>query len=119
MRIAQVRLVFTIPERYLNQIFPGMSPADRPPCHLAYVEWFTKFNTFPDPDSLLYKVAWATQNGAWIALVIPVSALQCSVHLIPKWGGPVPLHWTSENVLDECKTFYMNSFKDSHTYFNT
>ncbi|KAI1785623.1 hypothetical protein LXA43DRAFT_1114924, partial [Ganoderma leucocontextum] len=118
MRIAQVRVVFTIPDRYLDKLFPGMAPADRPPRHLAYVEWFTKFNATPDRDSKLHKVTWAKQNGARIASVIPVSALQRSVHLIPKWGGPVPSHWTSENILDECKTFYMNSFKDSHTYFN-
>ena len=120
MRIAQVRLVFTIPDRYLNLLFPGMGPAERPPRHLAYVEWFTKFNTSPDPDSqlLVHKVAWAKQNSMRIASVVPVYTLQRSVHLIPKWGGPVPLHWTSENVLDECTTFYMNSFKDSHTYFN-
>ncbi|KAI1782523.1 hypothetical protein LXA43DRAFT_1143098, partial [Ganoderma leucocontextum] len=118
MRIAQVRLVFTIPDRCLDKLFPSMAPADQPPRHLAYVEWFTKFNSTPDPDSKLHKVTWAKQNGARIASVIPVSALQCSVHLIPKWGGPVPSHWTSENILDQCNTFYMNSFKDSHTYFN-
>ncbi|KAI1783377.1 hypothetical protein LXA43DRAFT_1133211 [Ganoderma leucocontextum] len=118
MRIAQVRVVFTIPDRCLDKLFPGMALADRPPRHLAYVEWFTKFNSSPDPDSKLHKVTWAKQNGARIASVIPVSALQRSVHLIPKWGGPVPSHWTSENIMDECKTFYMNSFKDSHTAAN-
>ncbi|KAI1782246.1 hypothetical protein LXA43DRAFT_1148513 [Ganoderma leucocontextum] len=102
MRIAQVHVVFTIPDRCLDQLFPGMALADRLPRHLAY----------------LHKVTWAKQNGARIASVIPVSTLQRSVHLIPKWGGPVPSHWTSENILDECKTFYMNLFKDAHTYFN-
>ena len=118
MRITQVHAVFTIPERFLDRLFPGMAPADRPPRHLAYVEWFTKFNVAPEPESRLHKVSWAKQNGTRIASVIPVSALQRSVHLIPKWGGPVPSHWTSENVLSECKTFYVNLFKDSHTYFN-
>lgn len=66
----------------------------------------------------MFKVKCSPAAEDRIASVIPISLIQRSIHLLPKWGGPVPQHWTSENVLDECTTFYVNTFKDAHTYFN-
>ncbi|OJT07538.1 hypothetical protein TRAPUB_1634 [Trametes pubescens] len=44
-RVGQIRVVFTIPRRAIDTVFPG--PNARRPQHLAYVEWFTAF-TEPD-----------------------------------------------------------------------
>lgn len=119
MRAARVRLVFTLPEKALRAFFPTLSPNELPPRHLAYVEWMTKFGTRPERDSRMYKVKWATsQQNTRLVSIIPVSVLQRSVQLIPKWGGPVPLDWTSETVLDACETFLLNPYRDNHTYFN-
>ena len=119
MRAARVRVVFTLPEKAIKSLFPSLSPNELPPRHLAYVEWYTKFPRRPEADSQLYKVKKAvSRDGGPLVSVVPVSAFQRSLHLMPKWGGRVPLDWSSENVLDRCDTFLINRYKDDHTYFN-
>ncbi|KAI0765843.1 hypothetical protein BD413DRAFT_494507 [Trametes elegans] len=46
---------------------------------------------------------------------IPLSA-QCPSD--SQMGGKVPLEWSSDKVLDVCDSFYLNTFKDVHSYFN-
>ncbi|KAI0768648.1 hypothetical protein BD413DRAFT_478656, partial [Trametes elegans] len=84
---------------------------------LAYVEWFSTFRT-PDQHSGMYRFSRSIENGDRVASIVPVSLIERSIHLIPKWSRQVPTHWSSENVLDQCTTFYVNPFKDLHTYFN-
>ncbi|KAI0632388.1 hypothetical protein C8Q77DRAFT_1197709 [Trametes polyzona] len=117
-RVVQVRVVFTLPDPSLDRLFPTLSPEQRPPRHLAYVEWFSKFTANPDRHSKMYKVTRSVQNGQRVASIIPVRLIERSIHLTPKWPGEVPRHWTSESVLEECSSFYVNPFKDGHTYFN-
>ncbi|THU96311.1 hypothetical protein K435DRAFT_664760 [Dendrothele bispora CBS 962.96] len=109
-RVGRVRAIFSLPSGKLDTLF---APNSMPPKHLAYVEWFTKFNQRADPYSGLHTVK--RQNAS---AVVPLETLQRSVHLIPKWSGTVPSGWTSESVLDDCDTFYLNVFKDDHSYFN-
>ncbi|KAI0823223.1 hypothetical protein BC628DRAFT_1325565 [Trametes gibbosa] len=116
--IAQEQVVFSLPEAALSMMFPSVAPDQRPPSHLAYVEWFSKFPPAPERNSSMYKVSRTLQNGQRVASIIPVSLIEHSIHLIPKWPGTVPCAWMCENVLDRCNTFYVNLFKDSHTYFN-
>ncbi|KAI0833510.1 hypothetical protein BC628DRAFT_1308548 [Trametes gibbosa] len=118
VRVAQVRLVFSLPDAALDYLFPTTTGLQRPPRHLAYVEWFSKFAATPDRSSQMYKVTRTIEAGERIASILPVGLIERSVHLIPKWTRTVPRHWTSENVLEECNTFYVNRFKDGHTYFN-
>ncbi|KAI0370148.1 hypothetical protein BV20DRAFT_944964 [Pilatotrama ljubarskyi] len=115
MRVGRVRVVFALPDRARDRLFPQASR--RPPSHLAYVEWLSRIPAHPDPHSRMYKVK-RLSDGQRVASVLPVMLIERSVHLIPKWGGPIPSHWTSENVLDECTTFFLNPFKDAHTYYN-
>ncbi len=118
MRVGQVRVVFSLPENSYPKLFPHSPP---PPRHLAYVEWFSRFAAVPDQDLKLYKVSRsANTSGERCAAIVPVSLIQRSVHLFPKWGrDPVAFHtWTSDTVLENCSTFYVNCFKDRHTYYN-
>lgn len=88
------------------------------PKHLAYVHWFSKFQASPDPNFLMYKVTRLEEGEESVSSIIPVSQIVRSVHLFPKFGSVVPLDWTSDNVLEKCQTFYVNSFKDRSTHFS-
>ncbi|KAH9836222.1 uncharacterized protein C8Q71DRAFT_868567, partial [Rhodofomes roseus] len=116
MRIGRVHAIFSIPQKFHNQLIPSM-PNIRCPRHLVYVDWFSKFARSPDSHYQMYKVTTLT-GGERIGSVVPLALLERSVHLHPKWGGPVPAHWTSENVLDECTTFYLNPYKNPHDFYN-
>ena len=117
MRIGQIRVIFSIPESQIKTLF---SSGHVPPRHLAYVEWFSRFSAHPDPNLKMYKVSRSFANEEQLASIIPVSLIQRSVHLFPKWGqnSDIIHSWTSSNVLEECQVFYLNSFKDRLTYYN-
>ena len=117
MRIGQVRVIFSLPESSSKYLFPS---GKLPPHHLAYIEWFSCFQLHPDPHLKMYKVSRSiTADGERLASIVPVSLIQRSVHLIPKWGRKAEgIAWTSDSVLEQCDVFYLNSFKDRHTYYN-
>ncbi|KAJ3860089.1 hypothetical protein EV359DRAFT_49809 [Lentinula novae-zelandiae] len=115
-RVARLRAVFSLPEDKLDTLFPANC---RPPKHLAYVKWFSKFPRSYEPHSRLYRVKKEINgDGTVAASVIPVEMIIRSVHLLPKWGGMVPSEWTGETVLDLSPSFLLNVFKDDHTYYS-
>lgn len=65
----------------------------------------------------LYKVSHArNREGDRLGLVIPIEDIERSCHLFPDFGRVAPRDWTSRTVLDECTTFYLNTFADRNTY---
>ncbi len=89
------------------------------PKYLAYVEWFTKFSRHPEPHHKLYRIRReSAADGGPLVSVIPVSVIQRSIHLYPKWGYAVPSEWTSDNVLDLAPSFLVSQFNNDPTYFN-
>lgn len=64
----------------------------------------------------MYKVSREYRHGSRHASVIPVQNIKRSVMLFPKFGPVVDRSWTSDNVLEECETFYVNPFVDEHSY---
>ena len=113
LRIAQVRVVFELPNKIISQVFP--SPDVTPPQHLAYVEWFSSIPTTPDSNSRLYKVSRLVQNGRRVASVIPVDHILSSIHLLPRFGQGTPL-WNTFSVLELCQNFYINPFTNRDVF---
>jgi hypothetical protein len=113
-RIAQVRVVFQIPNNKIDMVFP--SPDTRPPSYLAYVEWFTPIPAEPEPKHRMYKVSRSIQNGQRNAVIIPVESILCSIHLLPRFTPAGPQGWNTFTVLEKCHTFYINPFTDMYCY---
>ncbi|KAF8487819.1 hypothetical protein F5888DRAFT_1796512 [Russula emetica] len=112
-RIGQVRVVFSLPENVIAELFPlGMVL----PKHLAYVEWFSSIPRAPDPNHLLYKIKRSMKDGMRLASVIPVANIRRSAHLFPDFGPVAPRDWTSPTVLELCGTFFVNSTSDRYMY---
>jgi hypothetical protein len=113
LRVAQVRVVFSINKGsrwHLFQDQPG------PPEHLAYIEWFTPFRAEPESNSKMYKVARSLHQASRLASIIPVSAIEQSIHLVPLPGGSIPREWSCHTVLERCDNFLVNPFTDRRTY---
>ncbi|KAM5532219.1 hypothetical protein V8D89_014119 [Ganoderma adspersum] len=96
-RVGRMRLIFKIPERAHEDLFPGVII----PGHLAYVEWYSPFI---QPDH--------------IHDLIEVKYIHQSCHLIPVCGSTIARDWTSSIVLDLAKDFYVNPFSDLHIYMS-
>lgn len=113
-RVAQVRVVFRIPEKASNELFR----ADKdPPRHLAYVEWFSNFRNNPDVNSMMYEISRSyIGDGKRLFSVVPVADIRRSVHLYPDFGEVAPREWTTNSVLDDCDVFFLNPFPDRHSY---
>ncbi|KAM6495003.1 hypothetical protein JOM56_009626 [Amanita muscaria] len=113
-RVAQIRVVFTLGSVALKHLFGN---CEDPPQHLAYVEWFTPFRASPEPDTMLYKIERSCQGNARLASIIPVSHIAQSIHLSPLPSGrEMPREWNSNNILDNCRSFLVNTFSDTRTY---
>ncbi|KAI0038136.1 hypothetical protein FA95DRAFT_1506047, partial [Auriscalpium vulgare] len=117
-RVVQVRMVFTLSATAAQAAFPTATP-DRPaPRHLAYVEWFSRFPNVADAHHVMYRVHYTLHGNHRMSSIIPATQPQRSVHLIPKYDGPIPREWSSTSVLDMCPCFLVNSFTDRNTYIS-
>lgn len=111
-RVAQVRVVFSLPDKVRQHLF---HPGTVVPRHLVYVQWFSKFPDFPDQNHRMYKVSRCVlEDKSYLASIIPLANVFRSVHLLPKFGPVAPSDWISSNVLEHCKIFYVNSYTDKH-----
>ena len=107
--VVRVKVIFSISKRFHVHLFkPGIDVPD----HLAYVEWYSPLGV-QDPNHRMFKISpLKDSDGTRICSVIPLSDVQRSVHLIPRFGPVAPVNWMSSNVLDECTTFFLNDFTD-------
>ncbi|KAG2339926.1 hypothetical protein BDR05DRAFT_977595 [Suillus weaverae] len=111
--VAQVWAIFLIPKKHHAGLFPLHISI---PKHLAYVEWFSPFTGTSERNHGMHKVSQSYENGEWLVSVISVKDIWCSIHLIPKFGCIAPQDWTSSNVLELCRDFFVSPFTDRHTY---
>jgi hypothetical protein len=111
--IGRLRCVFSLPAA-ASRCFPSKTP----PSHLAYVEWFTPFSKLqPGRHHGLYSVSRLRDSKKNLrASIIPITAIEGSSHLLPKFGPVAPKEWKSSNVLDLAPSFYINSFSIRSMY---
>jgi hypothetical protein len=114
-RVAQVRVVFELPDRVISEVFTSCGTL-APPRYLAYVEWFTPIPATADHKHGMYRVSRLTENGCWSASIIRVESIVRSIHLVPHFGPVMPQGWNSFTVLELCNTFYINTFADVDSY---
>jgi hypothetical protein len=110
--VAQVRVVFTIPNVAAEQLF-GPTP---PSSYLAYIEWFMEFRPHPEPNHGMYKVSHARHGPLRVASIICVTNISQSIHLSPLVGPTVSRDLSSDTVLEQLDHFLINPFQVSETY---
>ncbi|KAJ3792701.1 hypothetical protein GGU11DRAFT_818959 [Lentinula aff. detonsa] len=113
-RVAQVRIVFTLPPKAADTLFCDVPTQDQPH-FLAYIEWFTPFLE-RDANHGLHKVSRSNVEGGRLASVVDIDRFLRSVHLLPRFGPVANREWRSSSVLDDCPSFLVNSDSDRHMY---
>ena len=114
LRVAQVRVIFKIPEEHCVTLFGKDST---PMGHLAYVEWFS----VPKPQdrdqhSRMYRIKRSQTDGVRHTAIVKVDSLIRSCQLFPRFGPEADRAWFPENVLDLCSEFYINNFANHLTF---
>lgn len=105
-RVAQVRAIFQLPKLADPHLQSLQSK------HLAYIEWFSPFQILSEPHHGLYKVTRDPMPEHREHAVVEVSAIRQSVQLFPCFNGSWRVNWTSDNVLEKCDTFFVDSFQN-------
>ncbi|KAJ7183395.1 hypothetical protein C8R46DRAFT_884092 [Mycena filopes] len=105
LRVARVKVIFRLPDS--SGSFPHP---------LAYIEWFRPL-THLVPDIEMYQIAPSTRNYRANSTIIPVTDILRSCHLIPAFGRSIDPTWSSDQVLDQSKSFYLNPYLRHHDFY--
>ncbi|KAI6156712.1 hypothetical protein BKA82DRAFT_4325524 [Pisolithus tinctorius] len=98
VRVAQVRVIFKLPDYFGNYPHP-----------LVYVEWFTALHR-RDPASGLYIVTRSTRHHRPNVAIISADCIVRACHLQARCGKEINADWSADNVLDRAAAFYVNSY---------
>ncbi|KAF5341494.1 hypothetical protein D9757_014788 [Collybiopsis confluens] len=115
-RVAQVKVIFQLPEVVQRFGMQEPSPLNWPHIPLAYVAWFSHFKSQPSAEFGMYTVKPSVaSNGIAQGAIIPLSDIRQTCMLTPNssdWDST----WTSDNVLDKCQFFFVNNLQSKYTY---
>ncbi|KZV93297.1 hypothetical protein EXIGLDRAFT_646321, partial [Exidia glandulosa HHB12029] len=98
MQVVRVRVIFNLPPRFN---FPDP---------LIYVEFFNPFQSQRAADVGLLRTSHSVRGGQYRAGVLRLDSIIRSCFLFPAFGPVLDRTWTSHNVFDKAKTFYLNEF---------
>ncbi|KAJ3834431.1 hypothetical protein F5878DRAFT_544828 [Lentinula raphanica] len=114
---ARLRVIFQLPSEVYNNGRPSKAPPNWPKEHLAYITWYTRFKSSPDSSTGMYKVEPAfDSNGMPQGAIIPLSNIRQSCMLVPSTKTSWDKNWNSDNILDECSSFFVNNLQTKYTY---
>ncbi|KAJ7737447.1 hypothetical protein DFH07DRAFT_753069 [Mycena maculata] len=105
LSVARIRVIFRLPENYGSYPHP-----------LAYVDWYKPLKN-PVPNIRMHEVSLSSRNHRQNSSIIPLTQVLRSCHLIPAFGKSVDPTWTSDRVLDQCKSFYLNPYLRHHDFY--
>jgi hypothetical protein len=105
-RLAQVRLIFRLPEEYGLFTEP-----------LLYVHWFKPLRPAVEPLGM-HHVSFSSHNHRQRASIIPASHVIRSVHLIPNFGRAVDWTWSSDTIFDNSASFYLNPYLRHYDFYH-
>ena len=107
-RVVQVRLLFKV---YLQDTMNPLRGKE-----LAYVQHFSKPRPAAERDILMYQVSRQDRNGVRKGGIIQMDSIARFVQLIPKFGQKAHVSLTSDNSMDICSDYWVNSFSDKEVY---
>ncbi|KAI6020335.1 hypothetical protein BKA83DRAFT_4527015 [Pisolithus microcarpus] len=106
MQLAQVRVIFKLPEVF--RTFPHP---------LAYIEWFTTLQC-QDPVSGLFIVTCSTRNCHCNASIISIDHIDRVCHLQGRCGREISKEWSADSVLENAASFFVNSYINLDTFLS-
>jgi hypothetical protein len=104
LRVAQVRVLFTLPPQLRTFPYP-----------LAYIEWFTPLRD-PEPVIGMYKISRSTRNRHRNAVVVSVGDSMEDCHLSVFCQGKIDRTWTTDNSLEMGTSFFLNRYIDINRF---
>jgi hypothetical protein len=91
--------------------------------HLAFVEYFTPFNTAQPPGTRMRQHTIKTttsSKGTRVVAVVPLTDIKLSCHLTPKFDQMSDKDWAAcgskDSFLDSFSQFYFNDFSSHIMY---
>ncbi|KAJ7433255.1 hypothetical protein B0H11DRAFT_2259609 [Mycena galericulata] len=115
-RVGRVRVLFRLPEK-LDDGNP--IPPNWPTTCLAYVEWFSTFKPKHENNHEMYSISVPPRraNGFLHGSIIPLTHIRQTCQLFPNFNrADVDPVWTTDNVLDECTSFFVNNWASLYAY---
>ncbi|KAJ7192314.1 hypothetical protein GGX14DRAFT_380220, partial [Mycena pura] len=86
------------------------------PHPLAYVDWYKPLKT-PVPNVRMHELSLSFRNHRQNSSIIPITEILRSCHLVPVFGKSANPTWTSDRVLDQCRSFYLNPYLRHHDFY--
>ncbi|KAJ7114839.1 hypothetical protein C8R44DRAFT_585507, partial [Mycena epipterygia] len=115
-QVGRVRVLFRFPEK-LEDGNP-VPPSWLTTC-LAYVEWFSTFKSNYENNHEMYSISVPPRraNGFLHGSIIPLTNIHQTCQLFPNFHrNNVDMKWTTDNVLDECTSFFVKSWASLYAY---
>jgi hypothetical protein len=107
-RVGQVRLIF-------KPQLPIHHPLHDLP--MVYVYWFSKPSPTAERDINMYKLQYMRgAENVRIGGIVLLSSISRLIQMAPVYGPQVNPRLSSENSMDLCQSYYVNSFMDKETY---
>ena len=114
-RVGHVQVIFQLPSHLDPGLGPQEVPASWPHTPLAYIEWYKPQSTIADDSTGMYIIKKTKDIQC---SVVSLKSIRQSCMLLPKFDDSIDWKstWTSDNILDNASTFFLNNWQSSYAY---